>query len=41
MFNRRTRVDAIEKFKTIRSIYDKIFITVVGSLWIFSTLWEI
>ena len=41
MFNRRTRVDAIEKFKTIRSIYDKIFITVVGSLWIFSTLWDI
>lgn len=41
MFNRRTRDDAIEKFKTIRSIYDKIFITVVGSLWIFSTLWDI
>lgn len=41
MLNQRTKIDVIEKFKTIRLIYDKIFISIAGSLWIFSTLWDI
>ena len=40
MYQRR-KVDVIAKFKIIRSIYDKLFITIGGSLWIFSTLWDI
>ena len=41
MRNRRSNFDVVEKFKVIRSIYDKFFISVAGSLWIFSTLWDI
>ena len=41
MFNQRPKVDYIERFRIIRSIYDKIFITFAGSLWILSTLWDI
>ena len=41
MLNQRPQFDVVEKFKTIRSIYDKVFITIAGSLWIFSTLWDI
>ena len=33
--------DVVEKFKTIRSLFDKIFITIAGCMWIFSTLWDI
>ena len=40
MYQRR-KVDVLAKFKIIRSIYDKLFITIGGSLWIFSTLWDI
>ena len=31
----------VEKFKKFRSIYDKIYITIAGCLWIFATLWDI
>ena len=41
MRNRRSNFDVVEKFKVIRSIYDKFFISIAGSLWIFSTLWDI
>ena len=41
MLKRRARLDVIEKFRNIRSIYDKVFISIAGSLWIFSTLWDI
>ena len=41
MRNRNSNFDVVEKFKVIRSIYDKFFISIAGSLWIFSTLWDI
>lgn len=41
MRNKNSNFDVVEKFKVIRSIYDKLFISIVGSLWIFSTLWDI
>lgn len=41
MRNRNSNFDVVEKFKVIRSIYDKFFISISGSLWIFSTLWDI
>ena len=41
MRNRNSNFDVVEKFKVIRSIYDKLFISIAGSLWIFSTLWDI
>jgi hypothetical protein len=41
MLNQRPKLDVVEKFKSIRAIYDKIFISIGGSLWIFSTLWDI
>ena len=37
----RNNLDVVEKFKTIRSLFDKIFITIAGCMWIFSTLWDI
>lgn len=40
-FGRRTTFDVVEKFKRFRAIYDKLFVCFVGSLWIFSTLWDI
>ena len=40
-FPNRNTFDVIEKFKSFRSIYDKVFICVAGSLWIFATLWDI
>ena len=41
MRNKNSNFDVVEKFKVIRSIYDKFFISIAGSLWIFSTLWDI
>ena len=41
MRNKKSNFDVVEKFKVIRSIYDKLFISIAGSLWIFSTLWDI
>ena len=41
MINKRQQIDVIKIFKRIRSIYDIIFILIGGSLWIFSTLWDI
>lgn len=41
MNSQRPKYDVVEKFKSIRSIYDKVFISIAGSLWIFSTLWDI
>lgn len=41
MRNKNSNFDIVEKFKVIRSIYDKLFISIAGSLWIFSTLWDI
>ena len=41
MFQQRPKVDVVEKFKILRSIYDKIFILIAGSLWIFATIWDI
>ena len=41
MRNKNSNFDVVEKFKVIRSIYDKLFISIAGSLWIFSTLWDI
>jgi hypothetical protein len=41
MLNQRPKLDVVEKFKSIRAIYDKVFISIGGSLWIFSTLWDI
>ena len=41
MRNKKSNFDVVEKFKVIRSIYDKFFISIAGSLWIFSTLWDI
>ena len=41
MLNQRPKLDVVEKFKSIRTIYDKVFISISGSLWIFSTLWDI
>ena len=40
-FRNRNKFDIVEKFKKFRSIYDKIYITIAGCLWIFSTLWDI
>lgn len=40
-FGNRNRFDIVVKFKKFRAIYDKIYITIAGSLWIFSTLWDI
>jgi hypothetical protein len=40
-FRNRNTYDVIEKFRRFRSIYDKVFIAFTGSLWIFSTLWDI
>lgn len=37
----RNNIDVVEKFKIIRSLFDKIFITIAGCMWIFSTLWDI
>ena len=37
----RNTFDVVEKFRKFRSIFDKIFITIFGSLWIFATLWDI
>ena len=39
--NQQKNEEIIEKFKTIRLYYDKLYITFAGSLWIFSTLWDI
>ena len=41
MLNKRHTIDIIKIFKNIRSIYDIVFISIGGSLWIFSTLWDI
>ena len=41
MLIQRPKIDIIEIFKKIRYIYDIIFISIGGSLWIFSTLWDI
>lgn len=41
MRNKNSNFDIVEKFKVFRSIYDKLFISIAGSLWIFSTLWDI
>ena len=41
MRNKNSNFDVVEKFKIIRLIYDKLFISIAGSLWIFSTLWDI
>ena len=41
MINRRQEGDVIVKFKIFRSIFDKLFISIAGSLWIFATLWDI
>lgn len=41
MLNQRPKNDPIEKFRVIRSIFDKLFIVIAGSLWIFATLWDI
>ena len=41
MINRRQEGDIIIKFKLFRSIFDKLFISIAGSLWIFATLWDI
>ena len=41
MRNKNSRFDVVEKFKVIRLIYDKLFISISGTLWIFSTLWDI
>ena len=40
-FGNRNRFDIVVKFKKFRAIYDKIYITIAGFLWIFSTLWDI
>ena len=40
-FGNRNKFDVVEKFKKFRSIYDKIYITIAGCLWIFATLWDI
>ena len=40
-FRNRNTFDVVEKFKKFRNIFDKIFICTSGSLWIFSTLWDI
>lgn len=40
-FRNRNTFDVVEKFKKFRNIFDKIFICSSGSLWIFSTLWDI
>ena len=41
MLNQRPKIDVVAKFKIIRTLYDKIFISIAGSLWIFSTIWDI
>ena len=41
MINRRQEGDVIIKFKIFRSVFDKLFISIAGSLWIFATLWDI
>ena len=41
MFNKKPKIYYIENFRIIRSIYDKIFIIIAGSLWILSTFWDI
>ena len=41
MINRRQEGDVIIKFKIFRSIFDKLYISIAGSLWIFATLWDI
>lgn len=40
-FRSRNTFDVVEKFKRFRSIYDKLFIVVTGSIWIIATLWDI
>ena len=40
-FRNRNTFDVIEKFKSFRSIYDKVFISFAGSLWIFATIWDV
>ena len=40
-FPNRNSFDVIEKFKQFRNIFDKLFISFAGSLWIFATLWDI
>ena len=40
-YRNRNTFDVVEKFRKFRSIFDKIFITIFGSLWIFATLWDI
>ena len=37
----RRNEDIINKFKKIRSYFDKIYITFAGCIWIFSSLWDI
>ena len=41
MINKRLQIDVVKIFKRIRLIYDIIFMLIGGSLWIFSTLWDI
>ena len=41
MINQRQEGDVIIKFKIFRSIFDKLYISIAGSLWIFATLWDI
>lgn len=40
-FRNRNTFDVIEKFKSFRSIYDKVFISFAGSFWIFATIWDV
>ena len=40
-FRNRNTFDVVEKFKSFRNIFDKVFISFAGSLWIFATLWDI
>ena len=41
MIRQRKEGDVIIKFKIFRSIFDKLFISIAGSLWILATLWDI
>ena len=41
MINQRQEGDVIKKFRIFRSIFDKLFVSISGCLWIFATLWDI
>ena len=41
MIRQRKEGDVIIKFKIFRAIFDKLFISIAGSLWILATLWDI